>query len=153
MDSELGAAMSGDHKRTEGMRTTRATAGSISYEGWVGEDIKFKANPDYIKARQEVWDEVWAEQQAAYASFPREEIKVTMPDGNVKEGKSFETTPLDIAKKISNQLAKKVLVAKVKFQSRVATLDEGLTNTGPETEEGEEGWILYDLTRPLEGDC
>ncbi len=75
-----------------------------------------------------------------------------MPDGAVKEGKSFETSPMDVAKGISSQLAKKVLVAKVKFSSRVATLDEGLINTGPESE-GEEGWVLYDLLRPLEGDC
>lgn len=36
----------------------------------------------------------------------------------------------------------------------MATLDEGLTNTGPDDEEEKkEDWILYDLTRPLEGDC
>ena len=33
--------------------------------------------------------------------FPKEPIKVTMPDGNVKEGKSFETSPYDIAASIS----------------------------------------------------
>ena len=39
-------------------------------------------------------------------------IKITFPDGNVKEMESG-ITPLEIAKSISNSLAKKVLVAKV----------------------------------------
>lgn len=60
---------------------------------------------------------------------------------------------MEIAKGLSNSLAKKALVAKVRFSSRVATLDEGLVNTGPENEGEEEKWILYDLNRPLEGDC
>ena len=59
-----------------------------------------------------------------------------MPDGKVKEGKSFETTPFMIAKEISSQLAKQIIVAKVKYENRVATLDKGLLN--PEAEEGVE---------------
>jgi len=56
-----------------------------------------------------------------------------MPDGKVCEGKSFETSPFDIAtKNISKQFAEKVIVAKVKYTNRVATLDEGLLN--PEAE-------------------
>lgn len=49
--------------------------------------------------------------------FPREPIKVTMPDGSVKEGTSFDTTPMDIAKGISNSLAQKAVISKVKFSS------------------------------------
>ena len=59
-----------------------------------------------------------------------------MPDGNVKTGKAFVTTPFDIAKGISSQFANKVIVAKVKYSKRVATLDEGLLN--PEAEEGKD---------------
>ena len=55
-----------------------------------------------------------------------------MPDGTIKEGLSFSTTPYDIAKGISNSLAKNIIVAKVKYQRRVATLDENLLN--PEAE-------------------
>ena len=86
--------------------------------------------------------------------FPREEIKVTLPDGTVKNGKSFETSPFDIAKGISSQLAKQIIVAKVKYSKRVATLDEGLLN--PEAEEGTESkdqWFYWDVNRVLEGDC
>lgn len=56
-----------------------------------------------------------------------------MPDGNVKTGKSFETSPYDIAKGISNQFAEKCIVAKVRYSKRVATLDDGLLN--PEAED------------------
>ena len=57
-----------------------------------------------------------------------------MPDGAVKQGISIETSPFDIACAISKQLAEKIVVAKVKYSKRVATLDEGLLN--PEAEEG-----------------
>jgi len=56
-----------------------------------------------------------------------------MPDFTVKEGTSFDTKPYDIAKGISKQFAEKIIVAKVKYSNRVATLDEDLLN--PEAEE------------------
>jgi len=85
--------------------------------------------------------------------MPRQKIRIVLPDGKEKEGTSFETSALDIAKSISNSLAEKLVVAKVKFLKRVATLDEGLVN--PDAQGGEQGdyWELYDCFRPLEGDC
>jgi len=47
--------------------------------------------------------------------MPQEPITVTLPDGNAKQGVSFKTTPLDVAKMISNQLAKKIIVAQVRY--------------------------------------
>ena len=75
-----------------------------------------------------------------------------MPDGKVKEGTSFETTPLEIAKSLSNSLPEKVCVAQVKYTNRIATLDDGLINPDAEKSD-EEQWILWDSYRPLEGDC
>lgn len=75
-----------------------------------------------------------------------------LPDGKEKEGTSFETTPLDIAKSISNSLVDKIVVAKVKFLNRVGTLDTGLVDPEAESDSGE-AWELYDSFRPLEGDC
>ena len=86
--------------------------------------------------------------------MPQAPITITLPSGEQKEGVSFKTTPLDIAKMISVQLPKKIIVAEVRYPNgRVATLDEGLQN--PEEEKGKEGdgWMQYDATRPLEGDC
>lgn len=59
---------------------------------------------------------------------PRVPIKITLPDGSVKEGLAWETTPMDIAKQISQGLAQRVVIAKV---------------------DGE----LFDLLRPMEKDC
>jgi threonyl-tRNA synthetase len=86
--------------------------------------------------------------------FERKEISITMPDGAIKKGNSFDTSPFDIAKAISKQFAEKIIVAKVKYTTRVATLDEGLLN--PEAEEGvseDDQWYFWDVLRPLEGDC
>jgi threonyl-tRNA synthetase len=53
---------------------------------------------------------------------------------------------------ISNSLVEKVVVAKVRYTNRIATLDDGLINPDAEKDEGEQ-WVLYDSFRPLEGDC
>lgn len=51
-----------------------------------------------------------------------------MPDGKIKEGKKWCTTPFDVAKEISKSLASNALIAKV-------------------------NGVLWDMSRPLEGDC
>lgn len=55
---------------------------------------------------------------------------------------------------ISKQLAEKIVVAKVKYpDGRIATLDGGLMNPEGESAGAKDGWIFYDATRPLEGNC
>lgn len=63
------------------------------------------------------------------AEQPREPITITLPDGKQVEGKSWETTPYDIARGISSSLADRIIIAKVNNQE------------------------LWDLTRPLEASC
>jgi len=59
-----------------------------------------------------------------------------------------------VAKMISNQLAKKIIVSEVRYpQGRVATLDDKLQNPNEDAGEEGEGWMDYDVTRPLEGNC
>ena len=41
-------------------------------------------------------------QKVKYTQMPQEPITITLPDGNKKEGVSFKTTPIDVAKMISN---------------------------------------------------
>ncbi|XP_026401154.1 threonine--tRNA ligase, mitochondrial 1-like [Papaver somniferum] len=57
-----------------------------------------------------------------------ESIKITLPDGNVKEGKKWISTPFDIAMMIHKQLASNALISKVNGS-------------------------LWDMNRPLEEDC
>jgi len=107
-----------------------------------------------LAERVAVWDDLFEKQKKVYESFPAEPIKITMPDGAVKDGVSFVTSPFDVANSISKQFAEKVVVAKVRYSRRVGTLDDGLLN--PEAEEGkDEGdqWYFWDVYRKLEGDC
>lgn len=77
-----------------------------------------------------------------------------MPDGKTKEGEAFKTTPIDVAKMISKQLAEKIVVSKVSYpEGRIATLDDGLINPEAEKESKGNGWMMWDATRPLEGNC
>mmetsp|Transcript_8687 Transcript_8687/g.10717 ORF Transcript_8687/g.10717 Transcript_8687/m.10717 type:complete len:166 (+) Transcript_8687:234-731(+) len=86
--------------------------------------------------------------------MPQQAIEITLPDGNKKQGTSFVTSPLDVAKQISSQLAKKIIVAKVKYiGERVATLDEALQNPEEDNAKAGDGWMTFDATRPLEGSC
>ena len=54
--------------------------------------------------------------------------RITLPDGTVKEGKKWVTTPLDVAREISKSLAANALISQV-------------------------NGVLWDMARPLEGDC
>ena len=59
---------------------------------------------------------------------------------------------------LSNSLPDKVVVAKVKYSNRIATLDEGLLNPeqfekDKDGSDSKDPWILWDSFRPLEGDC
>lgn len=144
-----------DHARTENKRITESTGKDITETGVkIGHELKFHANPEYLEQREKIWDELMEQQNKKLQEFPREEIKVTLPSGDVKEGTSFETSPMDIAKSISNSLANNVVVASVKYKNRVGTLDSALSKVEEvDYQSGEEGWILWDLTRALEGDC
>jgi threonyl-tRNA synthetase len=122
-------------------------------------------NPAFLAARGDVFDELLAAQRERLARKPRTAIRVTLPDGKVVEGVAWETTPLAIATGISKGLAASVVVAKVAYSSRVgleeadgvgALISDGMEEELPEgappaaaTAKAE----LWDLTRPLEGDC
>lgn len=67
---------------------------------------------------------------SAFASTERERkpIEITLPDGTVKEGTSYETSPMAIALGISKGLAERIVIAQVNGD-------------------------LWDLDRPLEESC
>ncbi|KAG9448755.1 hypothetical protein H6P81_008720 [Aristolochia fimbriata] len=78
--------------------------------------------------RIRLFQSIQAEQSAAREKIGGETIKVTLPDGSIKEGKKWITTPFVVAKGISKSLAADALIAEV-------------------------NGTLWDMTRPLEGDC
>ena len=131
----------------------------------LGAIFKPAADPAFLTARTALYDSLKAAQDARVAAKPRVAIRVTLPDGKVVEGVSWQTTPLSIAESISKGLAAACVVAKVTYKSPRVGIEAadggGIVNTGPEDEEGvavaasatASAPELWDLTRPLEGDC
>jgi threonyl-tRNA synthetase len=66
--------------------------------------------------------------RVSYFQASEKPISITLPDGKVVNGVAGKTSAYDVAKGISKGLAESAVVAKVNGE-------------------------LYDLTRPLEGDC
>ncbi|KAJ0115870.1 threonyl-trna synthetase [Diaporthe amygdali] len=93
--------------------------------------LEMQPPPSFLQDRLDLFDRLKAKQDEHAAKQPREPIKITMPDGKVIDGTSWETTPGDIAKGISNSLYKRTVVA------RLDKDDEK----------------LWDLDRPLEASC
>lgn len=83
--------------------------------------------PDFVKNRIAMWDAIYP-QRLQEAKTADKKIEVTLPDGRKMEAVAGVTTPLDLAKQISQNLAQNAVVAKV--------------NT-----------TMWDLFRPLEEDC
>lgn len=87
-----------------------------------------KPEPAYIAPRIALWDKLKKKFDDEVALKPRVSIQVTLPDGKIVEGTSWQSSPYDIAKTISQGLADATVIAKVNNE-------------------------LWDLDRPLEGDC
>ncbi|KAL7107180.1 hypothetical protein ACP275_06G037800 [Erythranthe tilingii] len=81
-----------------------------------------------VPKRIALFEAILNEQTLSRLQLSPDPIKITLPDGNVKEGKKWNTTPLDVAKELSKSLAANALIAKV----------DG---------------VLWDMSRPFEGDC
>lgn len=155
LDGSHPAANQSKHVRldNEGKRTKEGTGKDIRQEK-IGGDWAFVKNPKFLKERVEYFDNKLKEQQERFAKLPVQPITITLPDGKTKEGEAFKTSPFDVARQISKQLAEKIIVTKVRYpDGRLATLDEGLINPEATAETVGEGWMQWDATRPLEGNA
>ncbi|RDW67899.1 putative threonyl-tRNA synthetase [Coleophoma cylindrospora] len=102
--------------------------------GAVGGDsgpLELNPPPQFLTERLQLFDTLKAKFDAEIAAKPREPITITLADGSIKQGTSWETTPAEIAKGISNSLFKRTVVAKL---------------NGDDEQ-------LWDLERPLEKNC
>ncbi|KAK3320065.1 hypothetical protein B0T19DRAFT_433757 [Cercophora scortea] len=102
-----------------------APAGDVADAG----PLELNPPASFLQERIELFDRLFKEQEEELAKRPHEDILITMPDGSIKPGKSYETTPADIAKGISNSLYKRTVVARI------------------------DGDQLWDIERPLEKSC
>ncbi|KAK8916531.1 hypothetical protein KSP39_PZI023079 [Platanthera zijinensis] len=81
-----------------------------------------------IEKRIHLFEAIQTQQIAEHQSIGGEPIKITLPDGKIKEGKKWLTSPLDIAKELPGGWASSSLIAQVND-------------------------TLWDMSRPLEGNC
>ncbi|TFK75637.1 threonyl-tRNA synthetase [Pluteus cervinus] len=93
-----------------------------------GFPLELQPAPEFFDHRIKMFEQLKAEYDEFVRAQPREEITVVMPDGSERKAKSWETSPLDVAKEVSRSLYDRVVIAKV---------------------DGE----LWDLERPLEKSC
>ncbi|XP_044737095.1 threonine--tRNA ligase 1, cytoplasmic isoform X2 [Chrysoperla carnea] len=89
---------------------------------------ELKPWPSYIQDRLDLWDKLKVKYEEELASKPQLPIKVTLPDGKQVDAVAWKSTAYDVAKSISQGLADNTIIAKVNN-------------------------VLWDLDRPLEGDC
>ncbi|KAM0755040.1 tars protein [Meredithblackwellia eburnea MCA 4105] len=75
--------------------------------------LELDPKPEYLQSRIDLFDRLKKESDERIAKLPREKITITLPDGAVKEGTSWETTPMEIALGISKSLAEKTVITKV----------------------------------------
>ena len=143
----------------QGKRINEATGESIhdpTLVGKIGGNFVKTENPEFHKQRINLYNQILEKQQKIIAEAPKREIEVKLPDGNIVKAKSFETTPLEIAKKISKKLAEDSIVAKVSYSKRDNLLEQGIVSADEDDHEIElsDGkFELWDMSRPLEGDC
>ncbi|XP_010272819.1 PREDICTED: threonine--tRNA ligase, mitochondrial 1-like [Nelumbo nucifera] len=81
-----------------------------------------------IQKRIRLFEAIKAKQIEERQRIGGEPIKITLPDGTVKEGKKWISSPMDIARDISKSLAANALISQV-------------------------NGTLWDMLRPLEGHC
>nr|CAB3492164.1 unnamed protein product [Digitaria exilis] len=119
------ASASAVRKKAKGKATAKVPAAASAMA--VARDDSYLESVTDKRIR--MFEEIQTRQALQRLNIGGEAIKVTiLPDGAIKEGKKWITTPMDIAKEISSGLAASCLVAQV---------DES----------------LWDMGRPLEGDC
>jgi threonyl-tRNA synthetase len=93
-----------------------------------GKPLMLDPPPAYLGHRIEMFEKLKAKYDEETAKKPREKIDITMPDGSIRVGESWTTSPADIARGISKSLFERTVISRV---------------------DGE----LWDIERPLERSC
>lgn len=116
-------------------------------------------NPEWLAERESIFDTIRERRAEELAMKPALPIEVTLPDGTVLGADhnltSWKSTPMDVARAISDGLANVAVVSRVKHTSRIGDTDAVVAGgDGMDPIDEEDGKAeLWDLTRPLEGNC
>ena len=152
-----GASDGASSHARKGGRTTASSGGKSTTVERIGGDFTPTSNADWLKQRDTVLEAVVNRTAAQLEKLPKPPIKITLPDGKVLDGTAWVTSPLEIATNISKGLAQATCVASVKYSKRLegvaASMVEMGVNPDGDADEGPADWELWDINRPLEGDC
>lgn len=167
---------SADHGKSREQGKSRATKESgarMANTGHIGGPFTVRENPEFLATRAALFDQFLAESERKTQERPDEPISITLPDGTVKSGLAFKTSPYDVALSIAKGLADSIIIAKVAYTRRleedtIVACDNDEEETSAEdqanvsaltaasqsalsskADDGE----LWDITRPLVGDC
>lgn len=127
-----------DAAKRDQTRTNKESGDRMTSGGHIGGAFSVTTNPVFLETRSAYFETLWAIQQAATAALQSSSelaINVTLPDGSVKQGVAFKTSPYDIAKAISTGLADSIIIAKVCYTSRLDG-DSKLVQVDDEADEG-----------------
>ncbi len=108
-----------DDKRPEDLKKEKKLAKKLAI---------LAAEPQFFQDRSNKWTELKQKYDQEVAAKKQEIINVTLLDGKIVEGFSWELTPFDVAQGINHALASEVYLAKINN-------------------------VLWDVERPLEMDC
>ncbi|KAF1816720.1 threonyl-tRNA synthetase [Eremomyces bilateralis CBS 781.70] len=96
--------------------------------GSASKHLELSPPPPYFDHRIAIFEKLKAKHDAEIAQKPRKPINITLPDGKIEIGESWETTPAKVARSISKSLLERTVISRVNGE-------------------------LWDINRPLESDC
>jgi len=146
-----------------GTRANKESGGRMATGGLIGGEFSISKDPAFMKHRTDMFDQLWAVQEAKKNGLSDQEIKIVLPSGDVKLGVACKTTPYDIAKAIAQGLADSIIVAKVAYTGAKLDTDTIIACDEDDESQKESAELaakssaavgeLWDVHRPLVGDC
>lgn len=139
-----------------GTRANKESDGRIDndQQAHIGGNFSIQPNPPHLQERLAFFDKLYSNYLEDLNNKPDIAISITLPNGDVKTGFAFKTTPYDIAKGISQGLADSVVIAKIVYSKKYE--EEADIVACDDDEENVEVVLdatLWDMNRPLVGDC
>eukprot|EP00924_Labyrinthula_sp_SR-Ha-C_P004493 maker-scaffold_1-snap-gene-2.5-mRNA-1 protein AED:0.01 eAED:0.01 QI:0/0.5/0.33/1/1/1/3/11/805 len=152
-------------KRAQQRLTKSAGKEIENLEGRIGMPFEFTENPDFLQPRISFFEELYARKQKEIEEKEKLAISITLPDGSIHAyiffffytGNSWETSPFSLLQTLDpeKKIIPNAIVAKVKYTKRFSD-EEKISSGQDELEEAfqnQNDGELWDLKRPLEGDC
>ena len=146
-------------KKREQSRSNKEHGDRMASGGLIGGHFALSQDALFVKERLEIFEKLWSVQESAKNNLADVEIKVTLPNGDVKVGIAGKTTPFDIAKGLSQGLADNIVVAKVAYtgtkldNDNIIACDDDDESDVAKTDKKDTVAELWDVNRPLIGDC